>query len=186
MEKSTMPSKRTAILDAANRVLLKKGADEFTLDAVAREAAVSKGGLLYHFPSKNRLIQAMIERNIERVETTLREELEKSGGDYLCAYIRASFKTTTEPEQISRALFAAISNDITLLEPLKAHFFKMQNEIAEAAPSPEIGTLIRLSLDGLWFSELFGYAPPSPDLKAKMQETLLEYVQKKHWPANKK
>ena len=47
----------TAILDAANKVILDRGADGFTLDAVAREATVSKGGLLYHFPIQKKLIE---------------------------------------------------------------------------------------------------------------------------------
>ena len=170
---------REAIFNAANRVILEKGAEAFTLEAVAKEANVSKGGLLYHFPSKVQLIQAMIERMIAQVEATLRDELAKSGGDYLTAYIRASFQTRVEPEPISNAFSAALANDPILMEPLRLHFQKMQNDIAAAAPTPEIGTLIRLALDGLWFAELFNYAPPSPALKEKMLETLLFFAQGK-------
>ena len=51
---------KNAILDAANRILIEKGAECFTLESVAAEANVSKGGLLYHFRSKNELITGMI------------------------------------------------------------------------------------------------------------------------------
>jgi AcrR family transcriptional regulator len=169
---------REAILDAANRVLMAKGAEGFTLDAVARETPVSKGGLLYHFPSKNSLIEGMIARSIAQVDAALQEELANSGGDYLSAYIRASFRTAVEPEQVSRAVFSAIAGDANLLEPLRAHFERMQKEIAAAAPSEEAGTLIRLCMDGLWYAEMYNFAPPDPGLRQRLLKILLELVRR--------
>ncbi|HRN83289.1 MAG TPA: helix-turn-helix domain-containing protein, partial [Hyphomicrobium sp.] len=43
---------RHQLLDVAARLCLKNGLHGLTLDAVAKEAGVSKGGLLHHFPSK--------------------------------------------------------------------------------------------------------------------------------------
>ena len=45
------PSARARLLDAAVAVVRRDGAQALTLDAVAAEAGVSKGGLLYHFRS---------------------------------------------------------------------------------------------------------------------------------------
>jgi len=171
-------STKENILNAANKVILDKGADALTLEAVAQEAGISKGGLLYHFPSKKQLIQGMIGSMIARVDSTLHEELVKSSGDYMASYIRASFKTETGSDQISYALFAAISNDPALIKPLQARFLKMQNEIVAAAASEEVGTIIRLALDGMWISDLFGFAPPSPELRVKMLDALLKIAQK--------
>ena len=42
-------SSREKILDAAVQVAIRDGILAMTLDAVAREAGVSKGGLIYHF-----------------------------------------------------------------------------------------------------------------------------------------
>ncbi len=53
---------RGALLDAAERVVLRAGAGQLTMDAVAAEAGVSKGGVLYAFPSKDALIDAMFTR----------------------------------------------------------------------------------------------------------------------------
>lgn len=53
---------RGALLDAAERVALRNGAGQLTMDAVAAEAGVSKGGVLYAFPSKDALIDAMFSR----------------------------------------------------------------------------------------------------------------------------
>ena len=61
----TMPRKpvaRDAVLDAFEELLIGVGERAATLDAVAKRAGVSKGGLLYHFPNKEALITAMLER----------------------------------------------------------------------------------------------------------------------------
>ncbi len=173
--RNTGENTKTRILNAANKVLMEKGSEAFTLEMVALEAAVSKGGLLYHYPSKKQLIQGMIERMIACVDAALEEELIKNNGDYLAAYIHASFRTTTEPEKLSYALFAAIANEIDLIEPLRSRFYKIQDKLSSLADvRPEVATLIRLSLDGLWLSDLHGFSPPSGEMRLKMKETLLE------------
>ncbi|WP_312795017.1 TetR/AcrR family transcriptional regulator [Tianweitania sp.] len=43
-------------------VALDQGYGHVTLDAVAAKAGISKGGLLYHFPTKAKLIEAMLMR----------------------------------------------------------------------------------------------------------------------------
>lgn len=53
-------SRRDAILKVACRLVRTMGASHLTLDAVAREAGISKGGLLYHYPTKDALIQAAL------------------------------------------------------------------------------------------------------------------------------
>ncbi|MFL1379120.1 TetR/AcrR family transcriptional regulator, partial [Nocardiopsis protaetiae] len=40
---------RDRILDALQEILVQEGYSSVTLEAVARAASVSKGGLLYHF-----------------------------------------------------------------------------------------------------------------------------------------
>ena len=51
---------RERLLDAAAAVVRRDGAQALTLEAVAAEAGVSKGGLLYHFNSKRELLEAML------------------------------------------------------------------------------------------------------------------------------
>jgi AcrR family transcriptional regulator len=56
------PVARDAVLDAFEELLIGVGERAATLEAVAKQAGVSKGGLLYHFPNKEALIAAMLER----------------------------------------------------------------------------------------------------------------------------
>jgi len=57
------------ILTAAENVVTRDGVANLSLDAVAREAGVSKGGLLYHFPNKSALVTAIVERLASHCES---------------------------------------------------------------------------------------------------------------------
>jgi TetR/AcrR family transcriptional regulator, transcriptional repressor for nem operon len=53
---------RDRILDAAQRIVLERGFAATSIDAVLAEASASKGGFFHHFPTKNDLGRALLER----------------------------------------------------------------------------------------------------------------------------
>jgi TetR/AcrR family transcriptional repressor of nem operon len=53
---------RERILDAAQRLVLERGFAATSVDAVLNEAHATKGGFFHHFPSKNDLGRALLER----------------------------------------------------------------------------------------------------------------------------
>ena len=59
---SPRPSKREKLLDAALALVAEHGYSALTLDAVGAAVGVSKGGVLYHFPTKDALVVALIEQ----------------------------------------------------------------------------------------------------------------------------
>ncbi|MGX5696414.1 TetR/AcrR family transcriptional regulator [Agromyces soli] len=59
---SRPPAAREAVLDAFERLILADGERSATIEATARAAGVSKGGLLYHFGSKQALVAGLVER----------------------------------------------------------------------------------------------------------------------------
>ena len=65
-------SVRDRILAAAMAVAKESGAGRLSLDAIARRAGVSKGGLLYHFPKKDALMRALVRAHQVRVVDRIR------------------------------------------------------------------------------------------------------------------
>lgn len=59
---SRPPRAREKVLDAFESILLEEGERAATLEAVARRAGVSKGGLLYHFGSRDALDAGLVDR----------------------------------------------------------------------------------------------------------------------------
>ena len=148
-----------------------------TLEAVAREAGVSKGGLLYHFPSKELLISGMIGRLIEGFAEALGRELAKEkgsgGGRWSRAYARASFAEDRWYLEVSAGLLAAVAEDPGLLDPLRRGFEDGQRWAERDGIDPAVGTLVRLAADGLLFAEFLGFAPPEGRLRERALEALL-------------
>ncbi|HEY0097116.1 MAG TPA: TetR/AcrR family transcriptional regulator, partial [Archangium sp.] len=64
------------ILDAAEEFVLEHGGRELTLEQVAKTAGLSKGGVLYHFPTKAALLQAMLARLLDYVESEFHADAE--------------------------------------------------------------------------------------------------------------
>ncbi|MET9336432.1 TetR/AcrR family transcriptional regulator [Nonomuraea sp. NPDC003804] len=83
------PSSRERLLDAAAEVLIGDGAEALTLEAVAQRAGVSKGGLFYHFPTKQALVAAMVGRLTTAFDAALAVAGDRPG-DFLRAYVEAT------------------------------------------------------------------------------------------------
>lgn len=176
------PTARGAILEAASRLVLRDGVSHLTLEAVAAEAGVSKGGLLYHFRTKDALIRGMLALEIWRFEEEIAARIdptEPTGGRVTRAYVRATFEPTVPlppdaPADVGPSLIAAIANDPELLAPLREHYADLQRRIEADGIDPARATLARLAADGLWLTELLGLAPPTGALGRQVLAVLLE------------
>lgn len=65
------------ILDAVERVVVRLGAVGLSLDAVAKEAGISKSRVVYDYKSKTALIEAILDRHMAREEAHLRDLVEE-------------------------------------------------------------------------------------------------------------
>jgi len=63
---STLPT-REAILDATDRLLGRLGYQKTTIDDLAREAGIARRTVYLHFPSKEEIFLASIDRVVERL-----------------------------------------------------------------------------------------------------------------------
>ena len=64
-----------AILDATARLLVRRGFDHLTTNAVAEEAGVSIGSLYQYFPNKEALVADLIERHVSSRRAAMAAEL---------------------------------------------------------------------------------------------------------------
>ena len=80
----TRKGARQKILEAAEEIARDAGPANLSLDAVALRAGVSKGGLLYHFPSKARLLEAVVESHLETFESALSVLEQRRKGEPNC------------------------------------------------------------------------------------------------------
>lgn len=175
---------RRAILGAAAQIVSAQGSDALTLEAVARVAGVSKGGLLYHFPGKEALIVGMVEHLLDEFDTAIQHELaaEAAGqaGRWTRAFVRATFLPEQQQRDTSAALLAAVAANPELLAPMRARYESWQAQIDADGLGPARGLMVRLALDGLWFSDLLGFAPPDPAQRALLRNLIDRLTSAQH------
>ncbi len=181
------------IIRAAEDLVIRDGVSKLTIEAAANEAGLSKGGVLYHFPSRDALVSAMLARFVESFD----EDLEHHGalgdqpGDFTRAYVVATLEPTDEPDEpdvpdepddvrdrsLSGALLAGMASDPRLLAPLRERFDHWQARIERDGLDPAIATLLRLAADGIWLSDLFGVAPVHGELRKRVGEALARLLE---------
>lgn len=156
--------KREAVLRAAGQIVLSRGVENLTLDAVAKLAGVSKGGLLYHFPTKEALVEGMAEHLIFEFDALLEKDIEEEkaegtapeAGRWLRAYVRVNTSPPEECSSISGALMAAIPTNPKALAATDEAFERWRQRAENDGVSVEVATVVRLAADGCWFYSLFG------------------------------
>jgi AcrR family transcriptional regulator len=170
---------REHILQAAEGLVLRLGVARLTIQGAADEAGVSKGGVLYHFPTRDALVSAMVERLACKWEDDLARHKRTSGDVAPGAFTRAYVASTVSPyaddrqARLGAAVIAGVAANPDLLAPLRERFTEWQRAVEHDGIRSELATVIRLASDGLWLIELFDLAPLSPTLRNRVSEELI-------------
>lgn len=146
-------------MQAAMSVLQTQGAAALTLDMVAKQAQVSKGGLLHHYPSKERLIEALLRYLYDEFETCVQALYDQDSepdapGRWARAYARASFDPTELPIQVSVSLAAYLKDNEQLRDLMQKDLAIWEARLASDGISPARAAVIRLVSDSYWMERL--------------------------------
>ncbi|MFK0273209.1 TetR/AcrR family transcriptional regulator [Ensifer sp. NPDC090286] len=149
------------VLDAAERVVGRDGAANLTVDAVAREAGVSKASVLYDYKSKQALIEAVVDRAFER-DNAHHAGIEATIGDLQDRAIRGRIVAAAEPppeefRAVALNLSAALTLDAGLRRKMQASQDATVARILQDSRSPRGALLAYLALEGLKFLEYLDF-----------------------------
>ncbi|WP_231578286.1 TetR/AcrR family transcriptional regulator [Paenibacillus sp. FSL H7-0357] len=172
-------SKKKMILQAASSIVRDQGVEHLTLEAVAKAANVSKGGLLYHFPNKEQLVSGMVDeltRNFTEDVQSRVEHDQQQAGKWSRAYIESTFYGFGEGSDMNSVLAAALFTNPGLLTNIQEKYAEWQHNFENDGVDPLWATIARLATDGLWFAEKFGLAPPDLELKERIYKELMDGV----------
>lgn len=144
---------RERLIEAALVVLREQGMQHLTLDTVAKQAGVSKGGLLHHFPSKDALIQALALYLYDSFEACVQRHYDAHAivpGRWLRAYIRATFEPFDVPFEALFGLFVYGRDSIDLQSVMHADHARWQARLLDDGVTPVTATVIRMVCDSYW------------------------------------
>lgn len=144
------PAARDRVLDALERLLVTGGERAATLEAVAREAGVSKGGLIYHFPSRDAMVEGLLDRM--RTRAAQDDALMRAAGEGIVAYFLRTSQSADTP--FDRTLVAAtrLRSHASAREALAGVQRQWNDAVLAAVGDPTIAQMVMLMGDGLYYN----------------------------------
>ena len=169
-------SSREKILDAAAELVGEIGSGRLTLDAVAERAGLSKGGLLYNFPTKDALLQGMIQRIVDEVSQE-KEALRSQTASGANREARVCTATVLKMcggrmKEIATGMLAASSENPGLLEPVRNATKETLQQIKESSEDLDASLLAWLAAEGLRSLEMHDISPFSEQDRLRVVEAI--------------
>ncbi|WP_068087820.1 TetR/AcrR family transcriptional regulator [Polycladidibacter stylochi] len=173
---------RERILEAAVNYI-DEGGTSFSLDEIARLASISKGGLLYNFPTKNALIKAIIEYYINDLEQGVADaEAELADDPYPNKLARALLigikQRVSCKEQVHSGILVAIGEDNSLLDAMRRFNQNLYSRILEESENPELASLVYMAIEGVRAQKLFDILPATFDQTIEKFDYLIELLKR--------
>jgi len=155
---------KNRLLEAAEAIVREQGARHLTLDAVAERCNLSKGGVLYHFPTKVALLQGMLDAYLEGESETF-ARLTGEAPDETTALeleIQTAFANSVDNTHVSRALIAAVAENPELTSSVQEFLDGKWREAVGKARDRNLAAVLLYSAMGVYLQEVLHYH--SPDL----------------------
>nr|WP_308212139.1 MULTISPECIES: TetR/AcrR family transcriptional regulator [Nocardia] len=179
-----MTTTRDRILDALETLLVDKGMSQVTPENVAAAAGVSKGGLLYHFKSKDALLAGLVRRLGERADEQLRQATAQ--GRSVAEWYLQTPNPDNDADALELALYRSMVAAMRTVEaPHDPADDEVQRALADVMTSwkdgldaelddPVRAELIRLVGDGVYLRALLGLPQTPPELYRAVIDRLLD------------
>ncbi|MBI1682306.1 TetR/AcrR family transcriptional regulator [Caulobacter hibisci] len=163
---------RDAVLDAAEAVVARDGAARLTLDAVAEQAGIGKATVLYDFKTKAALIDAVVQRAVDR-DNAFNRAMTQSLGPRQDAVIQGRILAAAAPlpddfRAVALNLCAALAQDAGLRGRIQENQRTVIADLTANAASPRGALLAYLALEGLKLLEALDYHAWPDDERARI------------------
>lgn len=156
------PTTKDRIIAAAMDITQAKGARHLTIDAVTLKSGLSKGGVLYHFPTKTALLEGLISQTVQHSRTqieTYRSAIADAPNPTLRAFVQWLVAILDQKQSLPTALLAASAENPELLEPVREKFADLWQRIRDEATDLPTVQVIWCALNGVHYLEMFQLAP---------------------------
>lgn len=163
------PKAKQLVLEAAQRLVAARGAGCLTFEELAQESGISRGGITYHFHTKEHLLKALLKQDLEQWQEEAR--LAPTGTDpctaNVIANIRAATQLKPERRRFVSGMLSAVMLDPSLLESVREfHGERIAN--LQWTDIDMQRFVLRLAADGLFWLEVFQCYDLPPDIRKRL------------------
>ena len=169
------------LLAAAGAVFTERGADDVSLEEIARRAGVGIGTLYRHFPARQALLEAVYKDQVDGLEVLAGKLLaSESPGAALGEWMRAFVAFGRTKRSMSSALVATIGKDSELMSACSMilrgcteTLLSRAQEAGEARPEVHSADIMRLAHALITATEM---APADPDQPERLASLIVGSV----------
>jgi len=165
---------RDRILDTAMAMVVQEGVGGVTIDRVAAEAGMSKGGVFYHFKNKEALLTAMAEKIIAEFEEECDNRM-AAGATMIEATVEGAFSQDLRQKNRIAALITCCTSDPTFGHRFREKYTEWVHDLAlKGGVDAGTARVIATSIDGYYITEVLGVSRMSQDEICLLKERLLD------------
>lgn len=149
------------VLDATESLVARQGIGGLTMDGVAAEAGVSKGGVLHHFRSKDALVDALVTRKLTVLDDDLarhRAEFSDTASSTLRGMAALGLSQYGDSQAFPRALLLAAVETPAALERFRALFTRTLADVETEAGGRALDPVLLFAVMGLLLTKSLGIA----------------------------
>ena len=179
-------SNKTRILDAAIRVINREGVRAITFESVSIEAGLTRGGLLYHFPSREALLRGIDAHLLQAWEASMEALMGKSADqsspqERHAVFMRVSAQSATRAELVFMLESMDPDNGtVPWREAMERWAPGSPVSGADGQPDPVAmdAFIARLAADGLWIHEAVYREKLGVSVRQAVVERLLTLIRR--------
>lgn len=178
---------RKAAIQAALAIITRDGPARLTLDAIARESGMSKGGLMHQFPTKEAVLRALLDHQAEYFENFSQRYLAQQGDDLpeprMAAQLATIRQSITEPDVLAPAVIGVLAGEPGLMSGIQKATNEKLSAVRSEAADPDLACLRWAAAMGLALSSMLGMCPFSKEERGRLFDRLADHAQ---WSALEK
>lgn len=148
---------REKILSAAAELAKEVGPGNLSLEAIAARAGLSKGGLLYNFPSKTKLLEAVVQHYLNDFDSALREteQHEKAPNATARAFLRLFLEDYGRKDPPPAGILAALAEGLNFLDPVRRYNRELLDRMKGQDGRCDAALVVFLAVEGMRAMQLF-------------------------------
>jgi AcrR family transcriptional regulator len=152
------PSRKVALLEQACKIIVQEGIQALTIDAVAKASAVTKGGVQYHFRSKDILLEDLMEWIFSQFTSEVETLAANQTGPHawLKAYVRCLTRKPDAGDRVVSAILADFEPDDPRAGIYRRHIKSWRSAALQDGFPKAQAVIIQLAAESLWMERLYG------------------------------
>lgn len=172
---SRPPRARAQILAAARQIVEREGAGALTFEELSRVSGLTRGGITYHFPTKDALLRGLLEHDLEQWRESeaacTPDDLPCPSQRELLGFIRSHTSQDDRRRRFVAGMLSAAVHRPELLDGCREEIRARFHDVAWTESALR-GHLLRLAAVGLFWEDVFQIPSLPPPARARLVELL--------------